>query len=188
MSTTPIYLHLSTQTAPKTSLNAQGGIVYALLKDEASTEIFFTLLQNQGGSGYFGREIIPFANITACLTDADLKQPVPAKRFLKAFLASKSVNNGGFLTACLRHQGLLKPAPESPQQHVIGDDWEAWKATMLKTPSDEVFIGAEADKPAKAEPASSKTSDKKEKKHGGKGKKETATPASTEDQAHDHPA
>jgi hypothetical protein len=82
MSTTPIYLHLSTQTAPKTSLNAQGGIVYALLKDEASTEIFFTLLENQGGSGYFGREIIPFANITACLTDADLKQTIPAKRFL----------------------------------------------------------------------------------------------------------
>lgn len=188
MSTTPIYLHLSTQTAPKTSLNAQGSIVYALLKDEDSTEIFFTLLENQGGSGYFGREIIPFANIAACLTETDLKQTIPAKRFLKAFSASKSVNNGGFLTACLRHQGLLKPAPESPQQHVIGDDWEAWKAAMLKTPSDEVFIGAEANKPAKAEPASSKANDKKEKKPGGKGKKEAAAPASTEDHSHDHPA
>lgn len=188
MSNTPIYLHLSTQTAPKTSLNAQGGIVYALLKDEDSTEIFFTLLENQGGSGYFGREIIPFANITACLTDADLKQTIPAKRFLKAFSASKSVNNGGFLTACLRHQGLLKPAPESTQQHVIGDDWEAWKATMLRTPSDEVFIGPEADKPAKAAPASSKAADKKEKKAGGKSKKEVAAPASTEDHSNDHPA
>lgn len=188
MSTTPIYLHLSTQTAPKTSLNAQGGIVYALLKDEASTEIFFTLLENQGGSGYFGREIIPFANITACLTDSDFNQTIPAKRFLKAFSASKSVNNGGFLTACLRHQGLLKPAPESPQQHVIGDDWVAWKAAMLKTPSDEVFIEPEADKPPKATPASSKESDKKEKKPSGKGKKEAAAPACTEDQGHDHPA
>jgi hypothetical protein len=46
MSNTPIYLHLSTQTAPKTSQNAQGGIVYALLKDEASTEIYFNLLEN----------------------------------------------------------------------------------------------------------------------------------------------
>lgn len=188
MSTTPIYQHLSTQTAPKTSPNAQGGIVYALLKDEDSTEIFFTLLENQGGSGYFGREIIPFASIAACLTEADLKQTIPAKRFLKAFSASKSVNNGGFLTACLRHQGLLKPAPESPQQHVIGDDWAAWKVAMLKTPSDEVFIGPEADKPPKVAPASSKASDKREKKAGGKGKKEAATPASTEDQVHDHPA
>jgi len=33
MSNTPIYLHLATLTAPKTSLNAQGGIVYAVLKD-----------------------------------------------------------------------------------------------------------------------------------------------------------
>lgn len=188
MNTTPIYLHLSTQTAAKTSLNAQGGIVYALLKDEDSTEIFFTLLENQGGSGYFGREIIPFANIAACLTDTDLKQTIPAKRFLKAFSASKSVNNGGFLSACLRHQGLLKPAPESPQQHVIGDDWAAWKAAMLKTPSDEIFIEPEANKPVKAAPACSKASDKKEKKPGGKGKKEVSAPASTEDHSHDHPA
>jgi len=164
MSNTPIYLLLATLTAPKTSLNAQGGIVYVVLKDEASTEVFLTLLENQGGSGYFGREIIPFTNIEACLNGADLKQTIPAKRFLRAFSASKSVNNGGFLTACLRHQGLLKPAPESPQQHVIGDDWEAWKAAMLNTPSDEVFIGAETDKPAKV------------------------APASTEDQVHDHPA
>lgn len=179
MSNTPIYLHLSTQTAPKTSLNAQGGIVYALLKDEASTDVFFTLLENQGGSGYFGREIIPFANIEACLSGADLKQAIPAKRFLKAFKASRSVNNAGFISACLRHQGLLKPAPESPQQHVIGDDWAAWKAKMLEIPSDEVFINPNAEKPAKPEPASSKDRDKKEKK-AGKGKKQVTAPASTE--------
>lgn len=178
MSNTPIYLHLATLTAPKTSLNAQGGIVYAVLKDEASTEVFLTLLENQGGSGYFGREIIPFANIEACLNDADLKQAIPAKRFLKAFRASRSVNNGGFICACLRHQGLLKAAPESPQQHVIGDDWASWKAKMLETQSDEVFISPDAEKPAKPEPASTKAGDKKAKK-AGKGKKALA-PASIE--------
>lgn len=188
MNDAPIYLHLRSQTAPKTSQNAQGGIVYALLKDEASTEIFFTLLENQGGSGYFGREIIPFANIAACLNGADLKQTIPAKRFLKAFTASRSVNNGGFLTACLRHQGLLKPAPESPQQHVIGDDWPAWKDKMLATQSDEVFISADTEKPTKVEPASNKTGDKKEKKPAGKGKKEAPVPVSTEGVVNAHPA
>lgn len=187
MSNTPIYLHLATLTAPKTSLNAQGGIVYAVLKDEASTEVFLTLLENQGGSGYFGREIIPFANIEACLTGADLKQTIPAKRFLKAFTASRSVNNGGFLCACLRHQGLLKAAPESPQQHVIGDDWAAWKAKMLETQSDEVFISPDAEKPAKPEPPRTKVSDKKEKK-AGKGKKEVVAPASTEGDGNVDPA
>lgn len=187
MSNTPIYLHLATLTAPKTSLNAQGGIVYAVLKDEASTEVFLTLLENQGGSGYFGREIIPFANIEACLNGADLKQTIPAKRFLKAFTASRSVNNGGFLCACLRHQGLLKPAPESPQQHVIGDDWAAWKAKMLETQSDEVFISPDEEKQKRSEPASGKASDKKEKKSS-KGKKEVATPAGTEGDGNVDPA
>jgi hypothetical protein len=188
MSNAPICLHLHTLTAPKTSQNAQGGIVYAILKDEASTEVFITLLENQGGSGYFGREIIPFANITASLNGVDLKQTIPAKRFLKAFSASRSVNNGGFLCACLRHQGLLKPAPEAGHQHVIGDDWEAWKAKMLKTESDEVFISAEAEKPTKAEPAGSKAGDKKDKKPGGKGKKAATVPVSTEDTDNAHPA
>ena len=187
MSNTPIYLHLATLTAPKTSLNAQGGIVYAVLKDETSTEVFLTLLENQGGSGYFGREIIPFANIEACLNGADLKQTIPAKRFLKAFKASRSVNNGGFISACLRHQGLLKPAPESPQQHVIGDDWQAWKAKMLETQSDEVFISPDAEKPLKSEPASSKAGDKKDKK-AGKGKKVVAALASTEGDGNVDPA
>ncbi len=187
MSDTPIYFHLATLTAPKTSLNAQGGIVYAILKDEASTEVFLTLLENQGGSGYFGREIIPIANIEACLNGADLKQTIPAKRFLKAFKASRSVNNGGFISACLRDQGLLKPAPESPQQHVIGDDWAVWKAKMLETQSDEVFVSPDAEKPAKPEPASSKASEKKEKK-AGKGKKEVAAPASTEGDGNADPA
>lgn len=188
MTNTPIYLHLATLTAPKTSQNAQGGIVYAVLKDEASTEVFFTLLENQGGSGYFGREIIPFANIAACLNGADLKQTIPAKRFLKAFSASRSVNNGGFLCACLRHQGLLKPAPESPQQHALGDDWDVWKEKMLKTTSDEVFISPDAEKPAKPEPVSSKAGDKKEKKPAGKGKKEASVPVSTEGDGNAHPA
>jgi len=187
MSNTPIYLHLATLTAPKTSLNAQGGIVYVVLKDEASTEVFLTLLENQGGSGYFGREIIPFSNIEACLNGADLKQTIPAKRFLKAFSASRSVNNGGFLCACLRHQGLLKPAPESPQQHVIGDDWAVWKAKMLETQSGEVYISPDAEKPAKPEPAKSKASEKNEKK-AGKGKNEVTAPASAEGDGNAHPA
>ena len=188
MSTTPVYLHLSTQTAPKTSLNAHGGIVYALLKDEASTEIFFTLLENQGGSGCFGREIIPFARIAACLADADLKQPVPAKRFLKAFEASKSVNNGGFLCACLRQQGLLKPAPEAAHQHVVGDDWAAWKARRLKTKSTEVFVVAEADAAAKTDPDQGQSGDTSQKKRAGKDKKNATEAVSTEGDSHDRAA
>lgn len=188
MSNATIYLHLHTLTAPKTSQNAQGGIVYALLKDEGATEIFFTLLENQGGSGCFGREIIPFTHIEACLNGVDLQQPIPAKRFLKAFSASRSVNNGGFLTACLRHQGLLNPAPEAAHQHVMGDDWAAWKERMLMTPSDKVFVSTDTDKSAKTASSDKQVSDKPVKKTGGKGKKEAVALISTEDHGNDHPA
>ena len=33
------FLRIKTDTAPKTSLNAQGGVTYALLKDADSTEV-----------------------------------------------------------------------------------------------------------------------------------------------------
>ena len=188
MSTNPIYLHLSTQTAPKTSQNAQGGIVYALLKDEASTEVFFTLLENQGGSGGFGREIIPLANIAACLNGIDLKQAIPAKRFLKTFAGSKSVNNGGFLVACLRHQGLLKPAPDAHHQHVLGEDHEAWKVRMLETTSDKVFILPVTEKTVSPVPTSPAVRTKKDKKAGDKGKKGASVAVSPEEGGHDHPA
>ena len=101
---------------------------------------------------------------------------------------ARRLEDWGFLVACLRHQGLLKPAPDAHHQHVLGEDHEAWKAKMLETQSDEVFIIAEADKPAKVAPTSSKTSDTKNKKPGGKGKKEAAVPVSTEGDGNDHPA
>ena len=147
MTETPTYLHLFTLTAPKTSLNARGGITYAVLKDADSTEVYFTLLANSGGSGCFGREIVPLARIQACLEGLDPLQTIPAQRFRAAFLASKSVNNGGFLVACLRHQALLKPAPDSPHQHVLGEDWGAWKERLLEMASTDVFS------PPGAEPA-----------------------------------
>ena len=147
MTDTPTYLHLFTLTAPKTSLNARGGITYAVLKDVDSTEVYLTLLANSGGSGCFGREIIPFARIQACLEGLDPLQTIPAQRFRSAFAASKSVNNGGFLAACLRHQSLLKAAPDASHQHVLGEDWGAWKDRMLEMASTEVFS------PPGAEPA-----------------------------------
>lgn len=170
MNDTATYFELHRLTAQKASPNAEGGIVYAILKDATSTEIYFTLLENQGGSGCFGREVVPFASIEACLEGTEPTAPIPAKRFRKAFINSRSVNNAGFLVACLRHQSLLRPAPDASHQHVIGGDWAAWKAKMLETHSDAVFIRPEAEKPSKAEAVSIKPDGKKEKKTS-KGKK-----------------
>ncbi|MFZ4535928.1 hypothetical protein [Propionivibrio sp.] len=123
------YLRIKTLTAPKTSLNAQGGITYAVLKGVDTQEVYFCLLANEGG-GYFSREAVPFNRVQRCLKDTKVDQPIPAKTFRDAFVG-RSANNAGFLVAALRHEGLLLPAPDAPHQHVMGGDWADWKASVL---------------------------------------------------------
>lgn len=129
MTTDTQFLRVKTDTAPKTSLNAQGGVTYALLKDPASKEAYFCLLSNDGG-GYFSREAVPFEAIRRCLTGVDTERPIPAKVFRSAFVG-RSVNNAGFLMHALRHEQLLQPSPDAAHLHVLGKDWGAWKAAVL---------------------------------------------------------
>lgn len=123
------FLRIKTDTAPKTSLNATGGVSFALLKNVESTEAYFCLLANEGG-GYFSREAVPFSAIQRCLTGVNAERPVPAKVFRQAFVG-RSVNNAGFLVHALRHEGLLQPAPDAAHQHVLADGWDDWKAKLL---------------------------------------------------------
>ena len=123
------FLCIKTDTAPKTSLNAKGGVTYAVLKDVDSTDAFLCLLENDGG-GYFSREAVPLADILRCLTNVNIERPVLAKTFRQAFIG-RSVNNAGFLVHALRHEGLLKPAPDAAHQHIVGDGWDAWKTSVL---------------------------------------------------------
>ena len=125
MTTETQFLRVKTDTAPKTSLNAQGGVTYALLKDTASKEVYLCLLNNTGG-GYFSREPVAFDAIRRCLTGANAERPIPAKVFRPAFVG-RSVNNAGFLMHALRHEQLLQPSPDAAHLHVLGKDWEGWK-------------------------------------------------------------
>lgn len=129
------FLRIKTDTAPKTSLNAKGGVTYALLKDMESTEAYFSLLANEGGGGYFSREAVPFSAIQRCLTGVNAERQIPAKVFRSAFVG-RSVNNAGFLVHALRHEGLLQPAPDAAHQHVLADGWEDWKAEVLAEPGE----------------------------------------------------
>lgn len=129
MTTETQFLRIKTDTAPKTSLNATGGVSFALLKNVESTEAYFCLLANEGG-GYFSREAVPFSAIQRCLTNVNAERPVPAKVFRQAFVG-RSVNNAGFLVHALRHEGLLQPAPDAAHQHVLADGWDDWKVKQL---------------------------------------------------------
>ena len=134
MTTDTQFLRVKTDTAPKTSLNAQGGVTYALLKDAASKEAYFCLLSNDGG-GYFSREAVPFEAIRGCLTGVNTERPIPAKVFRSAFVG-RSVNNAGFLMHALRHEQLLQPSPDAAHLHVLGRNWEAWKSAVLNLPGE----------------------------------------------------
>lgn len=133
MTDTTQYICLKLGQAAKAGERATGQISYSVLSDTDRQELYLTLTGNEGG-GWFSREIIPLSRIEAVL-DAltDRFQPLHSKVLRPAF-DSKSVNNAGFLAALLRAEGLLTPAPDSPHQHLLTDDWDIWKSVMLSEP------------------------------------------------------
>jgi len=110
-------------------MNAQGCISYGILRDEAATEVFISLLANDS-AGFFSQEPVALSAIERCLEGITPDKPIPAKLFRMAF-RSKSANNPGFLAAVLRAEGLLVAAPEATHQHHLGGDWGAWRKGVL---------------------------------------------------------
>lgn len=104
--TIPIsYFCIKTQSAPKTSLHANGSIRYAVLRDADKNDAYICLLANEGG-GYFSQEAVPFSAIKQCLQGVNAERPIPAKAFKAAF-RGRSANNSGFLVTALRHEKTL---------------------------------------------------------------------------------
>lgn len=147
------YLRIKTESCQKCGVNASGLITFAILKNSEETEVYFCLISNEGG-GYFSREVVPLTRIQKCIAGVKPGQSIPAKTFKPAF-ESRSSCNAGFLLAVLKSQQLLRPAADASRQHVLGDDWEAWKRTMLASPG-EPFDVLSTTKPSDAISASYK--------------------------------
>lgn len=120
---------LKSGTAVKLGKQAAGGISYQILTDRERTEPMIKIVKNDGG-GYCSKEVLPFRNVEACIKKCEEGQAFPSKLFLAAF-TGKSTNNGGFLAAILRAEGLLAPAPDAEGRHTIAGDWPAWKTSLL---------------------------------------------------------
>lgn len=142
------YLNIMQATAPKVGQKATGGIQFALLKNSDSTELFITMLGNDGG-GYFSREIIPFSAIESCLAASKANKPIPAKTLRSAF-QGKSSNNAGFLACVLRKLGLFVSVPSS-HQHQLGEDWQSWKSGHLAMPGEPFATPSAASPPDDAQ-------------------------------------
>lgn len=129
MSDHPIYLCIRTGTARKAGLHSTGTLSYAILKDAEATEVFFMVTGNSS-SGYYSREAIPLTKIETCLASLPSDTPIPAKALRPCFLG-KSANDGGFLLALLRHEGLLALAPAASNLSIKSGDWKAWREAVL---------------------------------------------------------
>ncbi|EGV27824.1 hypothetical protein ThidrDRAFT_4362 [Thiorhodococcus drewsii AZ1] len=116
-------------TIAKLSERAIGRMTYQIGVGESKT-VYLAVTANDGG-GYFSREWIALPRIRAVLADIwDADTPFTTS-LLRAVYHNKSANNGGFLAAMLRHEGLLTAA-DPPHLHRITSDWEAWECEQWR--------------------------------------------------------
>ncbi len=175
-------IEIKRDTAPKTSLRAEGGITYAVVRDMDGDALFFTLISNTGG-GYHSKELVPVSRIEACLSGFEAGKVVPAKALRDAF-TGRSSNNAGFLAACLRHERLLSAFPDALHQHQLGEDLAQWQLNMLALEGKPYVPAGVTEAIAAPEPVADPDKPKKPRK--GKAAKE-AEPGPVED-CHADPA
>ena len=113
-----------TNTIPKLSERATGRITYQVGLGESGA-LYLAVKANEGG-GYFSPEWVALARVRACLADYLGTGEAFATPLLRGAYVNRSVNNGGFLAAILRHEGLIGPA-EKPHLHRCTGDWDAWE-------------------------------------------------------------
>ena len=151
MTSTTTRLLINDGVAPKTGAHSSGAVLYRLFTDAARSDVFIAITGNEGGSGYFSREAVPFSKVMECVASRpDAQQPLASKVLMTVF-QGRSTNNGGFLAAILRHLGLLAPAAEAPHQHVPAGDWEAWRRQQLNAPAEPFLEPASLTPPASGE-------------------------------------
>jgi hypothetical protein len=110
-------------TVAKLSERATGRLVY-WVGFGASGVAYLSVVDNEGG-GYFSKEPVPLHKIQTVLANPLATGEPFATSLLRRAFVSRSNNNGCFLAAVLRHEGLLKPA-ETPNRHVCSGDWDSW--------------------------------------------------------------
>ena len=159
---------LKSSRAPKCGLRSEGHIGYRLVANQAGT-LLIGLTANDSG-GVFSRELVPIARLRDCASAVPAGQAFASKAFAKAF-SGKSTNNAGFLSAAFRAEGLLEPAPNAPNMHIMAGDWSAWEQALLALPGEPLAEAETSNAPATTQPPASAPEHKKV----GKGKRQPDT-------------
>ena len=144
-------LRLKINEATKVGQFSTGHITYEVFADESRDNIWIRIVKNDS-SGWFSRELLAIEKIEGCVEGIKEGEAMLSKRFAAAF-KSRSANNAGFLAAALRAEGLLLPAPEQTSRHILGEDWEAWKTSLLDLPGELIDLASVEKATSKATPA-----------------------------------
>ena len=132
------FLLLKTGIAKKIAKQADGSIGYQVVADPDRSKLYISITSNDGG-GYFSKELVEFGKIERCLKNIAEDVAFPSKSFRPAFVG-KSTCNPGFISAVLRHLGLITLAPATETQHVLVGDWGHWQTNMLTEPGETIEI------------------------------------------------
>lgn len=111
--TDPSLRILKTGTCP--SLSGKSKLTYQIGCDAEST-IHFRVISNTG-SGYFSNEKVSMDSIGKAIGES---KSVTAFT-LQSVYKGKSFNNGGFLLAVLKQEGLVSTSKENPRQYQPAD-------------------------------------------------------------------
>jgi len=149
-------LRLKSGTANKVGQRSSGLIAYETITDDARQTLWIRIVANPS-SGYFSREMVDFRKVEACIEGFRDGKPVPSKAFAVAF-SGRSANNGGFLAAILRAEGLLSPAPDNNFHHLVCGDWQVWRTSNLQLSGEEIDIAPSNKTAGRARPVERETS------------------------------
>lgn len=96
-------------------------------------------ITESSGAGFYSQEWVRFARIL------ELLKPGEAQTFysLQPLFEGRSVNTGGFLMACLKHLGVVKPMESSPRNYELAD-LQAVVAEVQALIESDISLGVDA--------------------------------------------
>jgi hypothetical protein len=152
---------LRQHTISKLSERAQGTITYRIGLGESGT-VHVAITANQGG-GYFSPEWVSLPRIRECLAGHLDSEAVFPTKVLRGAYRNRSVNNGGFLAALLRHEQLLLPGEQS-HLHRCAPDWNRWEEAQRQRLAEGERLEEAAPTPVAAKGRKAKDKDKDKEK------------------------
>ncbi len=104
---------------------AAGRLVYEVRIGDVSGSVYFNVIDKPFGVSVSQEPIALFRLQRVLAAPLATGEPFQT-RLLQGAVVNRAKHNCAVLAAILRHEGLLKAAPDRPQLHVCTGDWQDW--------------------------------------------------------------